>query len=149
MRALRSVVALTALYGCYDYTLPDAPPESPDASIPHDAGLVRDVDVAPPIDAAEASAPACADTCNGNLLERCQADGGLAVAMKCANGCESAACAAPTACVTNGTYCGGDKVNGDPNVLYKCGTDGIATTVAEACANGCFVAAPGTDDHCN
>lgn len=48
-----------------------------------------------------------------------------------------------------GDYCGGDKVsNGDPNTLYACQGPGAAS-VKEACAHGCVVAPPGTDDFCS
>ncbi|HUH02742.1 MAG TPA: hypothetical protein VML75_12175 [Kofleriaceae bacterium] len=49
-------------------------------------------------------------------------------------------------CVEGGFYCGGDKLDGDPQTLYRCaggtGTDGVE------CADGCVVAPPGMDDFC-
>jgi hypothetical protein len=86
--------------------------------------------------------------CGGDALLRCNADGSRTFVGKCANGCVNGACNPATPCVSGGTYCGGDKVNGDPDVLYKCGADGVATTVQEHCANGCFVAPAGSDDYC-
>lgn len=50
-------------------------------------------------------------------------------------------------CVENGTYCGGDKVPGDPNTLYRCNADGTVTAI-ERCANGCSIN-PGRNDTCN
>lgn len=91
---------------------------------------------------------------NGNFcggpytLLKCNADNTKTFLGKCANGCVNGACNPATKCVSGGTYCGGDKVNGDPDVLYKCGADGFATTVQQQCANGCMVAPAGQDDYC-
>lgn len=52
-----------------------------------------------------------------------------------------------TACVVGSNYCGGDKIAGDANTLYKC-TGGSTGTVVQACANGCRVRR-GDDDACN
>ena len=49
-------------------------------------------------------------------------------------------------CVPGGFYCGGDKLDGDPQTLYKCQPNGSGT-VAKSCPNGCQVN-PGTDDAC-
>lgn len=51
------------------------------------------------------------------------------------------------ACVVGSDYCGGTKVAGDPNVLYKC-TGGSTGTVIKRCANGCRIN-PGDDDTCS
>jgi len=49
-------------------------------------------------------------------------------------------------CVEGGYYCGGDKVDGDPQTLYRCERGvGVAGT---PCANGCVVAPPREDDYC-
>ncbi len=49
-------------------------------------------------------------------------------------------------CVEGGFYCGGDKLDGDPQTRYRCvggvGVDGVE------CADGCVVAPPGQDDDC-
>ncbi|MBX7096891.1 MAG: hypothetical protein K1X89_04180, partial [Myxococcaceae bacterium] len=50
-------------------------------------------------------------------------------------------------CVPGGAYCGGDKVKGDANTLYKCNADGLTTTVIKVCTAGCSVNS-GTDDSC-
>jgi hypothetical protein len=50
-------------------------------------------------------------------------------------------------CVTGGAYCGGDKLDGDTNTLYRC-NGAAAPTVIEVCANGCSVSS-GRDDSCN
>jgi hypothetical protein len=48
-------------------------------------------------------------------------------------------------CVDGSDYCGGDKLDGDPQVLYRC-SGGIGTN-PRLCANGCVVN-PGDDDEC-
>jgi hypothetical protein len=49
--------------------------------------------------------------------------------------------------LSDGTYCGGDDVPGDPKTLYECANGTM--TVADVCANGCKME-PGTlDDECN
>ncbi|WP_394829376.1 hypothetical protein [Pendulispora albinea] len=50
-------------------------------------------------------------------------------------------------CVAGGSYCGGDKVTGDPNTLYRCNADGKTATVIRSCAHGCSVNS-GRDDSC-
>jgi hypothetical protein len=49
-------------------------------------------------------------------------------------------------CVEGGLYCGGDKLDGDPQTLYRCagglGVDGVV------CPDGCIVSPEGTDDLC-
>lgn len=49
-------------------------------------------------------------------------------------------------CVDGGFYCGGDKLDGDPQTLYRC-SGGIGVDPVE-CADGCVVAPEGMDDHC-
>jgi hypothetical protein len=49
-------------------------------------------------------------------------------------------------CVDGGFYCGGDKLDGDPQTLYRC--SGGAGTAGVECADGCVVAPPGMDDFC-
>ncbi|MBX3228970.1 MAG: hypothetical protein KIT84_41435 [Labilithrix sp.] len=89
-------------------------------------------------------------------LYRCMPDGKTGeLVAKCASSCTTNqpaaqdACGAPTKCVVNGTYCGGDKVNGDPNVLYRCVGDGFTAIIQTRCTRGCVVAPPGNDDYCN
>jgi hypothetical protein len=48
-------------------------------------------------------------------------------------------------CVEGSDYCGGDKVDGDPQKLYTC-TGGVGTNPRE-CPNGCVIE-PGDDDRC-
>ncbi|HEX7667889.1 MAG TPA: CHAP domain-containing protein [Polyangiaceae bacterium] len=56
--------------------------------------------------------------------------------------------AASVDCVPGGFYCGGDKVKGDPDNLYKCNAAGDGQTLSKACKKGCRVN-EGRDDACN
>jgi hypothetical protein len=51
-----------------------------------------------------------------------------------------------SSCFVGGLYCGGDKVSGDKNTLFRC-TGAGAPTVVKHCANGCAVHS-GDDDGC-
>jgi hypothetical protein len=53
---------------------------------------------------------------------------------------------AGASCFVGGLYCGGDKISGDKNTLYRCTGTG-APTVVRRCANGCAIHA-GDDDGC-
>lgn len=155
-----ALVSLTvAVTACYDYTLPaskDANAE-PDASQPpaDDGGGLADAGG----EAAPSRCTAGRLSCGGNLLPgppdrlfRCIGDGGGTLSTKCANGCIvrppgiDDECNAPSVCTAGGAYCGGDKINGEPDVLYRCGAGGT-TTVLERCKNGCSVKT-GLDDAC-
>jgi hypothetical protein len=154
-RMLASVALLGAvasgLGACYDFDFVE-PATPPDAAVPTDA---------------RPSASCIVDRayCGGDLvsgdkdtLYRCLGDGGGDLVAKCANGCvpdagvsaggaPSSACKPATSCVVTGTYCGGDKLDGDPRILYRCAASGVHAIV-ERCANGCVVAAEGKDDAC-
>ena len=52
---------------------------------------------------------------------------------------------AGSSCVVGGSYCGGDKLSGNRDTLYRCTTG--APAVIRHCANGCLVR-PGQDDVC-
>ena len=52
---------------------------------------------------------------------------------------------ASSTCVVGGSYCGGDKIGGDRDTLFRCTTG--APVVIRHCANGCAVR-PGQDDAC-
>lgn len=54
-------------------------------------------------------------------------------------------CRGTGTCVEGGSYCGGDKLDGDPQVLYRC--TGGAGTNPRPCLDGCIVN-PGADDRC-
>lgn len=49
-------------------------------------------------------------------------------------------------CLTGGSYCGGDHIEGDIKTLYKCNADGSGTVIKH-CATSCVVM-PGKDDAC-
>lgn len=53
----------------------------------------------------------------------------------------------PLTCVDTGHYCGGDKLYGDPQILYTCNAGGVPE-LNEVCENACVVAAAGSDDYC-
>lgn len=93
--------------------------------------------------------------CGGNLvagssdtLYACKAGAPIARGV-CPGGCAirpnkgDLCTGAGGACVTGGLYCGGDKLDGDPQSLYKCGTG-----LVMACANGCVIGSAGHDDAC-
>lgn len=54
-------------------------------------------------------------------------------------------------CVPAGLYCGAAGLPGgtyDSRKLYRCNDTGKSLSLAESCAEGCFVAPPGHDDRC-
>lgn len=93
-------------------------------------------------------------TGSAGLLYRCTGGTAGTIVMKCATSCVaigpggSDGCSTPAnPCVNGGAYCGGDKVNGDPDVLYRCGAN-QTTSVINRCQKGCVVMPPGQDDEC-
>lgn len=167
MRVAGAVAAVTlAAAGCYDFTFDERAPEAADAGGALDAGdRAEPREAAAPADAATADARASECKAGGyycggehvagasDTLYRCNADGTATLMARCANGCAvmppgtDDACRPPTPCVSGGEYCGGDKVNGHPDVLYRCGADGSSISVVRRCAKGCVVR-PGSDDVC-
>ncbi|HVY48992.1 MAG TPA: CHAP domain-containing protein [Minicystis sp.] len=89
---------------------------------------------------------------DADTLYRCRADGTGAVVRTCAYGCQvnagqDDACKARASdCVTGGYYCGGDKLHGALDTLYRCQADGTGAVVKH-CSNGCKVRS-GEDDVC-
>ncbi len=76
---------------------------------------------------------------------------------KCADGCAPGApdaCKSPMpmgggpTCPGPGDYCGGDMLQGDPGTLYHCNGASQAPASSTACASGCQVEPPGTNDLC-
>jgi hypothetical protein len=114
------------------------------------------------IDLALAAPAACVAGglyCGGDLvagdpdtLYRCNAGGAPLARGRCAGGCivtpadDDACRGVGGACVDGGFYCGGDKVDGDPQTLYRCSAG--AGIDPMPCADGCVVAPPGSDDYC-
>ncbi len=93
-----------------------------------------------------------------NTLYACRGPGMATVENACAGECHVAPAGEDDFCrataptcdgdAGSGEYCGGDKVShGRSNTLYSCRGPGRATVV-RACANGCHVAAAGSDDFC-
>lgn len=154
LTGLGALAGLSALSfaACYDFTF-DPATQASDASDARDAR--------PAGDGGNASGCAAGTlTCGGDavrgdptILYRCAGDGGGALVAKCASGCMPADggvahCAIPvTPCEVGGYYCGGDKLDGDPGVLYRCGTGSVAIE-SERCKKGCQVAPPENDDRC-
>ncbi len=130
------VVVVVAVIGCYDFTFVE----------PADAGTDAPVEAA----CSEGRLMCGSD---GLTLERCE-DGGSTRVVKCGGGCADpaspttdAACKAPMPCVAGGSYCGGDKLDGDPDLLYRCAASGEHTVLVR-CARGACLVQPGRDDRC-
>jgi hypothetical protein len=138
-----------AVSACYDFTYEE-----------------RAADAAPPTPegGGEGGGPSCvvgASYCGGDqvpgaadTLYRCVEDGGGTLLKKCASGCvrdggaTGPRCNVPaTPCKAGGSYCGGDKLDGDPSILYRCVAGG-APTILERCTKGCRVNSAGNDDDC-
>jgi hypothetical protein len=87
-------------------------------------------------------------------LYRCNAGRVPTARGACAGGClvrsgQNDACKGTGGtCVVPGFYCGGDKLDGDPQTLYTCEAGG-GGTVKTVCANGCQINKAGQDDGCN
>ena len=98
-------------------------------------------------------------SCGGNAvagspdtLYACHAAGAPRARGVCAGGClirpatQDACAGVGGACVGTGLYCGGDKLDGDPQSLYRCAAG--SGTLVMACADGCVIGSPGHDDAC-
>ena len=85
-----------------------------------------------------------------DVLYRCNANGVPTARGRCAYGCtwrsdKDDVCRGGPLCQEGGHYCGGDKVDGDPQTLYVCrDLEGVSPVL---CPNGCLVR-PGNDDIC-
>ena len=112
-----------------------------------------------------ASQSACAHealVCGGNavtgdahMLYRCR-DGHLSFARACTWGCQFGHGGADDACkprppasfcADSGLFCGGDRVEGRPGVLYRCADHALG--VEEICGRGCGVDPDGIADRCD
>lgn len=85
-----------------------------------------------------------------STLYRCNAGAVPTARGRCAFGClvrtgDDLCDGGPDRCVAGG-YCGGDKVDGDPQTLYQC-ENGVGVDPVE-CDGRCVVAAPGFEDFC-
>jgi 3D (Asp-Asp-Asp) domain-containing protein len=90
-----------------------------------------------------------------HMLHRCH-DGHLSFARACTWGCQRGHGGADDACkprppmtfcADNGLFCGGDRVDGRPGVLYRCADHGLG--VEEVCGRGCSVDPDGLSDRCD
>jgi hypothetical protein len=107
-----------------------------------------------PIEACVAGAFYCGgDRLAGDpqTLYQCNA-GGVPIARGvCIGGClvrptrDDVCRASPGTCQDGGSYCGGDKLEGDPQTLYVC-MNGVGTSPT-VCPDGCVVR-PNDDDAC-
>jgi hypothetical protein len=123
-----------------------------EVTVEPDQHVTLDLELGPVVDC---GAPASL-YCNGatpdkpglpSTVYECRPDEAPVAHGRCPNGCNAArdACAAgPDACVGDGFYCGGDKIAGDPQVLYTC--DG--SVAPRTCDRGCRVQPQGFDDCC-
>lgn len=89
---------------------------------------------------------------DASTLYQCNGGGVPLARGKCLHGCtvmpaQDDACAAgPDVCKDGGFYCGGDKLAGDPQSLYRCNA-GVGVDRMD-CTDGCVIAPAGSDDHC-
>ena len=85
-----------------------------------------------------------------DTLYQCNGGGVPLARGRCALGCivtptDDDACRGAGGCIEGSDYCGGDKLDGDPQTLYTC-TAGAGTN-PRPCADGCVIQ-PGDDDRC-
>jgi len=118
----------------------------------HEAIVLR---LAPPAACVAASFYCGGDKIAGSAdtLYECNAGGVPLARGRCIHGCisdpgnDDYCDGGPDACTQGGYYCGGDKVDGDPQTLYQCNAG--AGVVAMECTNGCAVRPSPNDDACN
>jgi hypothetical protein len=85
-------------------------------------------------------------------LYRCDAPAAPSVRGVCSAGCilrpgrDDECRGSGGICVVGAFYCGGDKLDGDPQTLYKCQSGGTGV-VSKHCPNGCQINS-GADDTC-
>ena len=88
---------------------------------------------------------------DADTLYVCDVDGVPKARGRCVGGCIVSPTADDTCrgvggpCTNGGFYCGGDELDGDPRVLYRC--EGGAGVRVETCADRCVIET-GRDDHC-
>ncbi len=112
------------------------------------------IELAPPADCQAGAFYCGGDKLAGDpdTLYQCNGGGVPLARGRCIHGClvrptqDDVCDGGPMTCMEGGEYCGGDKLDGDPQILYRCsGGTGI---VLRTCANGCVVAPQGEDDYC-
>lgn len=119
-----------------------------------DAHVELTIELAPPADC-EAGAFYCGgDKLAGDpdTLYQCNGGGVPLARGRCAGGClvrptqDDVCVGVGGTCIEGGFYCGGDKLDGDPQSRYRCaGGVGVDRT---PCADGCVIAPAGDDDYC-
>ncbi len=86
------------------------------------------------------------------VLYKCNAGGVPLARGRCALECvinvgnDDACRGVDKPCTEGGYYCGGNKLDGDPQSLYQC-AGGVGRNRRE-CTNGCEIRPPGQDDAC-
>lgn len=123
------------------------------ATVAHGERAAIELRLAPPQDCVAGSMYCGGDKLAGDpdTLYQCNGGGVPLARGVCAFGCiirpgdDDTCRGGGGTCVDGGFYCGGDKLDGDPQILYRCaggaGVDGVE------CADGCVVNAGG-DDAC-
>ncbi len=87
---------------------------------------------------------------SASTLFRCNSDAKTAsVVRACSHGCSvNAGDDDSCRCSPGGAYCGGDQITGNSSTLYRCGSNGVSSSVIARCSRGCSVNS-GRDDSCN
>lgn len=119
-----------------------------------DAHVDLSLELVPPVECVAGAFYCGGDKIAGdpNTLYQCNGGGVPLARGRCIHGCvvrptqDDQCDGGPMTCIEGGEYCGGDKVDGDPQVLYRC-SGGVGVPI-RTCANGCVVAPPGEDDYC-
>jgi hypothetical protein len=115
-----------------------------------------------PVEACDAGAFYCGEhkvAGDPGVLYQCTANGAPRARGRCVHGCieqptpndfcDNGPDTCPAdgkPCCEGGFYCGGDKIDGDPQSLYVCMNGAGANRMV--CPNGCVIGEPGHDDYC-
>jgi hypothetical protein len=89
---------------------------------------------------------------DANTLYQCNGGGVPLARGYCSHGCtvtpadDDQCDGGAMPCIEGGLYCGGDKLVGDPQSLYRC--SGGVGVERKVCTDGCVVAPPLSDDYC-
>ena len=118
------------------------------------AHVALTIELAPPADCVAGGRYCGGDKLAGDpeTLYQCNGGGVPLARGRCTHGCvvrptqDDVCDGGPETCVEGGYYCGGNELDGDPQTLYRC-LNSVATDPMP-CANGCEIAAAGTDDRC-
>nr|HEX4315850.1 hypothetical protein [Kofleriaceae bacterium] len=124
-------------------------------AVADDQHVTAQLELLPPATCTDGTLYCGSDSVAGSTdtLYACEAADAPSARGVCAAGClvrpgKADECAGSGgACVDTGLYCGGDKVEGDPQSLYRC-TAGAGVFVM-TCPTGCALGSPGHDDACD